>query len=508
MMPIRAAWTKLWGVGDAARDEEGAMGVGDERVICRHSRRVRVLLVSIALGVTLASLVVTHAAQANAQSAVRADGIAPAGHDEAPSGSGEAGGFLGPTVRDAQGNEYVAGELIVSYASDAAERAAARSVDAASFGRGEVRESLGAIDARVFSFGELKREGDPAARWRGLEAAKKRLEAMPGVESVSYNPVQHQEWAPNDPYYRNGDQAYLGAIGAPAGWDYPNSRGTTADGKFVKIAVIDSGFDPSRRELCFNYDASTARCRGKTVAQIDYVRHDYVADDEQFHGTAVASVAAAATNNAIGLAGASPNAQLVIAKVADKGGNSDAATSAKAVTWAADQGVRVINMSFSSNVYVPALKDALDYAYYKKNALPVCASGSGGSDGVGGYGTKVYPAAYPTCLAVGASAGTARARFSDYGPYLDVLAPGENVVIALPAGREPSYGKISGTSFAAPIAAGLAADVISRKPSLSAAKVKATIEKYADDLGPAGRDDRTGHGRVNFQRAIRYAPEQ
>jgi hypothetical protein len=433
------------------------------------------------------------------------DGALPAGY-EAVSNPLESGAPLGPIDRDAQGNEYVAGELVVSYASDTAEKAAAESVGGATAGR--VSDTLDEIDAQVLSFDNIKREADRAARERALEAARKQLEAMPGVEAVSYNPVQHQQWVPNDPYYRNRDQGYMGKIGAPAGWDYPNSRGVPASGAPVKIAIIDSGFDPGLRELCWGYDSSTGLCRGKTVAQYDFLRKDPLAYDEQFHGTAVASVASAATNNSVGIAGASPNAQLVVAKIADRWGNSDAVTAAKAVIWAANKGARVINMSFNGTVYNRELKDALDYAYYKKNALPVCGAGNGGSDGVGDYRTKVYPAAYPTCLAVGSSRGDSKSRFSDYGPYVDVVAPGEGVVIALPTNVSPPYGKIDGTSFSAPIAAGLAADVISRKPSLSAAKVKATIEKYADDLGPAGRDDYTGHGRVNFQRSIRYAPGQ
>jgi subtilisin family serine protease len=459
----------------------------------------------VGLAAALASLILLHAASlAGAQD----DGVAGPITEEVAGASGPAeavGEPIGPLDKDPNGDEYVAGELIVSYTSDAAEKTAVRFISGAAEGRAV--ETLDEIDARVFSFDGLKRL-DQDTRERVLETVRRQLEAAPGVEAVSYNHVMRQLWAPNDPLYGNGGQSYLGIVKAPAGWDYPNSRGVAANGRAVKIAVVDGGFAPKHTEFCTTWNHNTSACEGgKIAAQYDFVRDKPQAYDEKYHGSSVASVAAARTNNSAFMAGASPSARLIIAKVFDGQGNADVRTISRAIIWSANRGARVINLSFGDDVYDQGLKDALDYAFYEKNALPVCGTGNGSSDGVGDH-VKFYPSAFPICLAVGASNGNSKSRFSNYGSHVDVVAPGENIKCALKWDGRYTYCNFSGTSYSTAIVSGLAANVISRNPSLSAAEVKATIEKYAEDLGPAGRDEYFGSGRVNFQKSIRYAPKQ
>jgi len=176
------------------------------------SRWVR-LLGCVGLAVVLAALGALHVASlADAQDG----GVGPITGEmaRAPEPAGAAGEPIGPLDEDPDGNEYVAGELIVSYTSDAVEKTAARSVAGAA--EGKAVETLDEIDARVFSFDGLKRL-DRETRERVLETVKRQLEGSRGVEAVSYNHVMRQLWAPNDPLYRNGGQSYLSTVKAPAG---------------------------------------------------------------------------------------------------------------------------------------------------------------------------------------------------------------------------------------------------------------------------------------------------
>jgi thermitase len=468
------------------------------------SRRILALVAGagVALALGLAGFAAAPGnAQENEGGEVRKDhnSLAPAIGAPSP---GQPVSVLGPLDEDPDGFEYVAGELLVSYGSDRAEKAR----------RGNVKESFDGIDAQLLAYEEVKKEKDRKKREGALAAKKRELEAEPGVESVSYNYVQRDLWTPDDYHFaaqagNDGGQYQLReTVKAPLGWDYPSSRGGS-----VKIAVVDSGFDETHPEFCTSYTLAGACSGGKVVAQKDFLRDDPYADDEQTsygHGTRVASIASARTNNANGIAGAAPNAQLMIAKVSDASGRSTIADSTAAVLWAADNGARVINLSVGGGPYNVAYEDALDYAYRTKSALPICAAGGGGADGVGDYTTSLYPAQYASCMAVGSSVGVSKSTFSPYGPYIDVVAPGEALLSAQPRSAGANYSWSTGTSFAAPVVSGLAADVTSRNPSLTAAQVKATIERYADDLGAAGEDDYFGRGRVNFQRAIANAPNQ
>lgn len=458
-------------------------------------RQVCVTAVGTALALALVlALVGWHAKPGSAQEGGGpSGGAAPENEPKVPSPAGGEPSPLGRTDEDANGNEYVSGELVVSYASDAAEKADGRAKQDRT---ARVAKVLDEVDAQLVVSEEVKGIGDRAEREGALAEKKEEIEAQPGVESVTYNYVSRQMWTPNDYYFspRDGsDQWQLRQARAPSGWDQTRGRGAG-----VRIAVIDSGYDNTHAEFA-----------SKVVAQKDFLRGDPYADEEQYHGTAVASVASARTNNRAGIAGAAPDSQLMIAKVTDSQGYSSIADSAEAVLWAANNGARVINMSFGGTTYNQAFKDAIDYAYLKKNALPVCSAGN-----TGAYTRGTYPAGYASCLTVGASnaAGSGRAPYSSYGPDVDVVAPTGSGVLVAKSTRiantpQNSYMLIQGaTSWSAPVVSGLAADVVGRKPSLTGPKIRAAVQRYADDLGPAGRDDQTGYGRINFKRSITNAP--
>jgi subtilisin family serine protease len=167
-----------------------------------------------------------------------------------------------------------------------------------------------------------------------------------------------------------------------------------------------------------------------------------------------------------------------------------------------DHGAKVINLSLGGEGWSQTLQDATDYAF-SHGALVVAAAGNCG-DPVNysclNYNPVIYPAANPNVLAVGATTSSdTRAPFSEYGYFVDVTAPGENIYSTL---WDDTYQYLSGTSMASPLVAGLASLVWARNSTLSNAQVAAAIQSTAVDLGTPGRDDEYGYGRVNAAAAV------
>jgi subtilisin family serine protease len=139
------------------------------------------------------------------------------------------------------------------------------------------------------------------------------------------------------------------------------------------------------------------------------------------------------------------------------------------------------------------LENACAYAY-DSGTLPVAASGNNGTLQV------AWPARYSKCMAVGATTNTdARASFSNYGPEMDVVAPGVGIYNIW---RFSGYSTQSGTSMATPHVSGIAALIMSHNPALTVPEVEAIIRNTADDKGPAGWDQEYGTGRVNLNAAL------
>ncbi len=236
------------------------------------------------------------------------------------------------------------------------------------------------------------------------------------------------------------------------------------------------------------------------------------------HGTVVAGIAGAATNNAghytsgkrEGIVGMGGAARIMALRAMNASGAGSPFNIAEAIRYAADRGAQVINLSLTLPVYynpddAATLCKATDYAQ-SKGALIVAASGNHSS---GGIQPVSYPAACTGVLAVGASTGEdARAPFSDAGPRLDLVAPGEGIFATLRS-TNTSYGLWNnagnGTSFAAPHAAGAAALVRSLRPDLDQAQVYQLLRSTTDDVGSPGLDLATGWGRLNAARATASA---
>ncbi len=247
----------------------------------------------------------------------------------------------------------------------------------------------------------------------------------------------------------------------------------------IKVAVVDTGVDYTHQDLI-----------GTVIKGYDYVNNDADPKDDHGHGTHVSGTIAATINNNVGVVGVAPNVKILAVKVCTSGGSCPYSAIANGVIYAANEGVRVINLSLGGGPSL-TVKSAVDYAW-SKNVLVACAAGNSGA------GPPGYPAAYPSCLAVAATdQNDARASFSQYAPE-GVAAPGVAIYSSLPGNQYASW---NGTSMATPHVAGLAGLLFSQNPARSNARVRQILTTTTVDLGAAGKDGIFGYGRINAYKA-------
>ncbi|WP_271190382.1 S8 family serine peptidase, partial [Dactylosporangium matsuzakiense] len=312
----------------------------------------------------------------------------------------------------------------------------------------------------------------------------------PSVASVSLNYRRQASTTPNDPGYTYGDQSYLNTVRMPLAWD----RSTGSADQI--IAVVDTGVDGQHPDLA-----------GRVLAGYNAITRTAIAaganSDDYGHGSMVAGIAAADTNNGIGVAGVDWNARILPVKVLDQDGNGYDADIAAGIVWAADHGAKVINLSLGGPGDTPILHDAVTYATNKGSLLVVAAGNSADSE-------PQYPAAYPEVLAVAATDANGKLTdFSTYGDWVDVAAPGFGIVSTSVPQNGYEYFIGDGTSFAAPIVSGVAALMRSNNPALTPAQLLATIKGTARDAGPRGFDKYFGNGVLDAYAALGggWAPE-
>ncbi len=305
------------------------------------------------------------------------------------------------------------------------------------------------------------------------------LEALshnPNIEFAEPDYVASADFVPNDPYYTGGNQWHHAKIQSPQAWDI--TQGTTN----IVVAVLDTGVDASHPDLA-----------GKVLAGYNYIANTSNFTDDHGHGTAVAGTAAATGNNGVGVAGVAIKNCILPVKVLDSTGNGSYSAIANGITFAANKGARIINLSVAGSSSSSTLQSAVDYAW-NKNSVIVAAAGNNANN------TPQYPAACNHAVAVSATDSSDNlASFSSYGSYVTVSAPGQGIVTTTKGG---SYSSWSGTSFASPVAAGVAALVASANPQLSNAQIVDALKTSTDDLGSAGYDMYFGYGRVNASKAV------
>lgn len=287
------------------------------------------------------------------------------------------------------------------------------------------------------------------------------------VDAAEENVAYHALFTPNDPLLEQ--QWGLRRVGTARSWEVTCGRGVT-------VAVVDTGVAcENHGEFTRVQDLAGTRC----LPGWNFVNNTPHANDDQGHGTHVAGTIAQTTNNGIGAAGVAYCATILPVKVLDAAGRGTLANVAEGIRWAADHGAQVINLSLGGGGKSRVMEQAVDYAR-RHGATVICAAGNNGR-------YVESPANAPGAVAVSAIDDADQiAFFSSRGPEVDVAAPGvrilQQTICDRGRNRCEQYASYSGTSMAAPHAAGVAALVVSlgvTDPDAVEATLKATASAPA-----------------------------
>ncbi len=313
---------------------------------------------------------------------------------------------------------------------------------------------------------------DPAHRDEIIRS----LEASGQFNFVEPDYLAKVEMTPTDPGF--AQQWHLATIQAPSAWNLTTGSSTP-------IALVDSGVDPTHPDL-----------GPKLVPGWNFLAGNTTVLDTMGHGTTTAGALAAIGDNGVGIAGVTWNNPIMPLIVVDSTGYASYSSIASAISYAADHGARIVNVSIGGTTPSSTLQNAVNYAWSKGTVVFASA-------GNGGQNAPYYPAGCQNAVAVGATdANDSVPYWSNYGSFVALTAPGVNIYTTASGG---GYTYMSGTSYSSPIAAGVAALVLAQAPSLSASALVTLLEQNSDDLGTAGYDIYYGYGRVNAYRAVNAA---
>jgi len=356
------------------------------------------------------------------------------------------------------------------------------------------------------------------------------MRGQTGVIRAGKLAMRYPQFVPNDPFYNDTQQWALFQINMPTAWDITKGSAN------VHIAIIDTGYDQANTDVAPKVDLSTVFVSGSPNTS---------PEDCDGHGTNVSGIAAAATDNAIGVAGVGDNVHLLEARVFPYGNNPSAGENdiANGVNWAVANGADVINLSLGSPTDDPGgPEDVAVTNALKAGVIVVAAAGNDKN-----YTAIDFPAALPGVISVGATSlndhfnyndpvGATEyvALYSNFSPRLDVVAPGgdpdnrqqtcapdPNPAVGCPdylqwivglysgdapgaTGPQPDLALFAGTSQATPHVSGLAALMVSKAildgKSLSPASALAIIRSHAVLLpSPAPHE---GKGRIDAQATL------
>jgi len=321
----------------------------------------------------------------------------------------------------------------------------------------------------------------------------KQLETLPGVLFAEPDQKVYATAIPNDPEFEH-QWAYTRIQG-------PDAWGVERGDPDVVVAVIDTGADLDHEDLLGQLD--TVNDRNFLLAPTD--ANYTVADDDNGHGTHVTGIVAAATDNSKGVAGTAPLVKVLPLKVLNSSGEGQSSDVIPAIEYAVSQGVDVIYMSLA--LQYGTQSEALHVAIQQATAAGVVVVAASGNNGSTGYVS--YPAAYPECIAVGATGvDDARVSYSNAGTALDVMAPGgsavaqtvDNSILSTYPGNR--YAVKAGTSMATPFVSGTVALMRAVDPTLTVDEIRSAIEMSAKDIGAAGFDTLTGYGLLQMRNAL------
>lgn len=383
-------------------------------------------------------------------------------------------------------SSYVEGQIIVKFkegTSDAVINQRLKPFDA------KIKEKIEGINSTIVSV-------PPGQEERVREAIAK----DPLVQYAEPDYIQTVQFVPNDTYFKNQwGLANAGLIiGGKAGtatndiniesaWDVTKGNG-------VKVAVIDTGIDMNHPDLS-----------GKVVAQKVFTTTSI--DDKFGHGTHVAGVIAANTNNSQGIAGVCPDCKLLVAKAMNDSGLGSNSVLAQAIIWATDNGAKVINMSEGGSENAQVQAEAVGYAW-EKGSIVIAAAGNNNSN------AQFYPAALPNVVSVASSDNLdKKSSFSNYGTWVNLAAPGTAIFSTMPTkayvmqeqdNLALNYDYLSGTSMATPVVSGVAGLVWASSFGTTNQSVVDRLLKTTDKI--AGTGQYWENGRINAAAAVGPAP--
>ena len=300
----------------------------------------------------------------------------------------------------------------------------------------------------------------------------------PPLRTPAAGAVRWLTTTPDDPDYDTSEAAYLGQLDVPSAWD------VTTGSDDVVVAVLDSGVDAGHPDLA-----------GRLVAGTNIVDHDDDTGDDLGHGTRMAGIVAATTNNRLGMAGVAWAGKIMPVKVAGPSGAAADRDVAAGIRWATDHGARVISLSLGAPGEDVVLQQGVDYAT-ARDVVVVAAAGNAG------WSTPEYPAACRGVVAVGATdADGRRASFSNYGPWVDVSGPGFGILTT--SIKPTGYLKVSGTSATTALMAGVAALVRTAHPDEGQSQVADRLRRSALGRGAVGAEGVDASGIVDALGALR-----
>ena len=333
----------------------------------------------------------------------------------------------------------------------------------------------------------------------------------PDIEYAEPRYIYYNQYVPNDAFF-SSRQSYLNQVKATQAWD------TIRNSSNVVIAIVDSGSDLDHPDLAANIFINSADpvngrdddgdgyidnyrgwdLIGRSAGNIVEDNDPGVTSDSTDHGVHVSGIAAAVSNNGVGVSSISFNAKLLIVKVGADDNSRAIYRGYEGIKYAADHGANIINCSWGGPGGGAFGQDIIDYAI-AKGCLIVAAAGNDNTE------TPDYPASYPAVVSV-ASVGSSdlKSSFSNYGSSVDISTPGASIYNTRNNGN---YGLRSGTSMSAPMLASAAALVKARFPEYTMLQVGEQLRITSDNI-----DDNNpsyagllGKGRLNVLRAVTEA---
>ena len=353
-----------------------------------------------------------------------------------------------------------------------------------------------------------------------IYSAMQQFSFLDQVEYCSINRPFKLHYVPNDP--KLDEQWALAKIDAFSAWEIERGRDD------VIVAVIDTGIEYDHPDLKNNvWVNETEDLNGNGTLDDgdlngldddgngfvddvigwdftdapnypdggDYLAPDNDPMDELGHGTSVSGIIAAEADNGIGISGLASNCKIMGLRAFTAGGNGEEDDVASAILYAIENGAKVINMSWGDVFVSRVVDDIIRYAA-SKGVVLVASAGNSATDQIH------YPSGFEGTISVGATnQDDLLAGFSNFGPTMDLVAPGVDI---LSTGLDHSYSSNNGTSFSAPFVSAAAVLLLSQSPDLSADAIKGTLLNSTDDIGNRGWDELYAAGRLNINSALNH----